>query len=59
MIYAIDFDGTIVENKFPQIGELNQHTADFIRHIKSAGHKLKFGARKMSKTTQVNKDTTA
>lgn len=39
MIYAIDFDGTIVENKFPQIGELNQQTANFIRHIKSKGHK--------------------
>lgn len=38
MIYAIDFDGTIVENKFPKIGKLIPETADFIHTLKSRGH---------------------
>ena len=31
MIYAIDFDGTIVENKFPEIGEIKPDAEQFIR----------------------------
>lgn len=27
-IVAVDFDGTLVENKFPNIGKLNQHLVD-------------------------------
>lgn len=33
MIYSIDFDGTIVEHKFPAIGELKQEVVEFIREI--------------------------
>lgn len=33
-IYAIDFDGTIVSNKFPDIGELNQVAYAFIKELK-------------------------
>ena len=36
-IYAIDFDGTIVENKWPFIGELNHEAADFIGKLQSRG----------------------
>ena len=39
MIYAIDFDGTIVEEKFPAIGELKPEAADFIKHIQQNGDK--------------------
>lgn len=39
MIYGIDFDGTIVENKFPAIGELKPEAAAFIRDIRRRGDK--------------------
>jgi 20S proteasome alpha/beta subunit len=32
MIYGIDFDGTIVEEKFPAIGKPNTVVVDFIRN---------------------------
>lgn len=38
MIYSIDFDGTIVENKWPEIGELKTEAKVFIKLLKSAGH---------------------
>ena len=38
MIFAIDFDGTIVENKYPEIGKLNEEMADFIYQLKEKGH---------------------
>ena len=38
-IYAIDFDGTIVEEKFPKIGALKPEAAEFIRHIQQNGDK--------------------
>ena len=39
MIYAIDFDGTIVENKFPAIGELKLEAESFIRALQERGDK--------------------
>ncbi len=39
MIYAIDFDGTIVENCFPAIGELKPEAERFIREIHRMGDK--------------------
>ena len=33
MIYAIDFDGTIVEDKYPAIGELKPEAEKFIRAL--------------------------
>ena len=39
MIYAIDFDGTIVENKFPYIGPINPEAEQFIRELKANGDK--------------------
>ena len=38
-IYAIDFDGTIVEEKFPEIGALKPEAVEFIRHIRQNGDK--------------------
>ena len=39
MIYGIDFDGTIVEEKFPAIGNPNTVVVDFIRDLQAKGHK--------------------
>lgn len=39
MIYAIDFDGTIVENKFPGIGAIKPEAEKFIRDLKTNGDK--------------------
>jgi hypothetical protein len=39
MIYGIDFDGTIVEEKFPEIGKPVKSVFDFIRRIQDTGHK--------------------
>ena len=39
MIFAIDFDGTIVENKWPDIGEPKQRVVDYIRQLQNIGHK--------------------
>ena len=39
VIYAIDFDGTIVENAFPEIGKLKVVADYFIRALKKRGDK--------------------
>lgn len=39
MIYGIDFDGTIVTEKFPEIGEPIEKVVDFIRDLQAKGHK--------------------
>lgn len=38
-IYAIDFDGTIVQNKFSDIGPANPEAIDFIKGIQARGDK--------------------
>jgi len=38
MIYAVDFDGTIVEDKFPQIGGLIPYALESLRKLQSQGH---------------------
>lgn len=38
-IYAIDFDGTIVENRFSDIGPAIKETVDFIKAIQERGDK--------------------
>jgi len=38
MIIAIDFDGTIVEEKYPEVGSLRPHAADIIQQLKTDGH---------------------
>jgi len=37
LIFAIDFDGTIVSNSFPKIGEPNKKMIEFIKKIKENG----------------------
>lgn len=40
LVLAIDFDGTLCENKFPEIGEPIQPMIDWCKHMKAEGNKL-------------------
>lgn len=40
MIIAIDFDGTIVEHKFPQIGNVLPNAFEVMKELQENGHKL-------------------
>lgn len=40
MIIAIDFDGTIVKDAFPEVGELQPHAKEVMSELREAGHKL-------------------
>jgi hydroxymethylpyrimidine pyrophosphatase-like HAD family hydrolase len=40
MILAIDFDGTIVEHRYPKIGEPLPGALETLRDLKAAGHRL-------------------
>lgn len=40
MIYAIDFDGTLCENTWPDIGSPKQSVIDHCKRLKADGHKL-------------------
>jgi HK97 family phage prohead protease len=40
MIYAVDFDGTLVENIFPKIGAIRRHVFDFIKEKQAAGNTI-------------------
>ena len=39
-IWAIDFDGTLCEDKYPEIGEPKQKVIDFCIRKREEGHKL-------------------
>lgn len=39
-ILAVDFDGTLVENKFPEIGEVNPVMWKAVSAYKAAGYKI-------------------
>lgn len=40
MIFAVDFDGTIVENNFPEIGKPYTEFVDELKRLQGEGHKL-------------------
>ena len=40
LVIAVDFDGTLCENKYPDIGEPIQPIIDFCKNMKADGHKL-------------------
>ena len=40
MVYAVDFDGTLCENKFPEIGEEYPKRLECLRRLKASGHKI-------------------
>ena len=40
MIFAVDFDGTLVEHKFPEMGEPNVRLINKLKKLKRQGHSL-------------------
>lgn len=40
MIVAVDFDGTIVKDAFPNIGEINADTVNYLNYLSKKGAKL-------------------
>ena len=40
MVYAIDFDNTLCENAYPEIGQPNTDVINFCKARKAEGHKL-------------------
>lgn len=40
MIFAVDFDGTIVKHKYPEIGEALPGALDVLRTLLAKGHKV-------------------
>lgn len=40
MIIAVDFDGTLVDHKFPDIGALKPGAKEALAAFKKAGHKI-------------------
>lgn len=39
-IIAVDFDGTLVENKFPEIGDINHHIWNVVKAYQGIGYKI-------------------
>lgn len=40
MIYAVDFDGTLCEGRYPEIGEANYELIRFLRQERIRGNKI-------------------
>ncbi len=40
MIISIDFDGTVVEHRYPKIGEEIPHATEVLKKLQADGHKL-------------------
>lgn len=40
LIIAVDFDGVLVEDKFPEIGKANEEAFEVLKKLNKAGHKL-------------------
>lgn len=40
MIYSIDFDGTLCENEWPEIGPPRLNIIEHFKQLKAQGHKL-------------------
>lgn len=40
LVIAVDFDGTIVENKYPEIGTLLPHALFYLHKMRIDGHRL-------------------
>ena len=38
MIIAVDFDGTIVEDKYPKIGKLRENAIEVLKKLQEEGH---------------------
>jgi len=40
MIIYLDFDGTVVEHDYPEIGQLNPNSLEVIKKLQEAGHSI-------------------
>jgi hydroxymethylpyrimidine pyrophosphatase-like HAD family hydrolase len=40
ILFAVDFDGTIVEHKFPAIGKIIGNSVDILIRLQKKGHKI-------------------
>lgn len=40
MVIAVDFDGTVVDDIFPHVGELKEHAIEAIKNFQKHGHKV-------------------
>lgn len=40
VIFAVDFDGTLCENKWPEIGKPNERLIDFLKGTRQLGNKV-------------------
>lgn len=40
MVYAVDFDGTLCENAFPEIGRPRRDVINFVKAARAAGDKV-------------------
>lgn len=43
MIIAVDFDGTIVDDKYPKIGKLRENAIEVLKKLKEEGHYIIYG----------------
>lgn len=40
MILAVDADGTLWEDRYPDIGKINKRTVSYVKYMQREGHKL-------------------
>ncbi len=40
MVYAVDFDGTLCDNKYPEIGAPRHEIIDFVKRRRAAGDQI-------------------
>ena len=40
MIISVDFDGTVVEHRYPKIGDEIPHATEVLKKLMAEGHKL-------------------
>ena len=56
MVIAIDFDGTVVEHDFPNIGEIKPHAKEVINKLYDQGHQIVFWTCRSNACTDGRKD---
>lgn len=39
-VFAVDFDGTLCENAWPEIGPPNYEVIDWLKYLREKGHKV-------------------
>lgn len=52
MIYAVDFDGTIVKHAYPEVGEPVPGALDCLRELTASGHQIILWTMRSGKTLE-------